>query len=180
MPTNNHTSKAYKMPTYMPLKWEARNLKAEIRPVGIKRIKYIPFRLHFPYFSGTMLELQLEMNNDSQECREIHYKGILSPLFGIPHRKTIAVAEGDLKINPKSKIKQKLRLAHLPQPGNYSFRLELRSEGQHPQGIAGDMVYFDALPKDASAFNVGLVIIGGISGGIIGVIIGFVLGKLWG
>ena len=162
------------MPTYMSLEWPVRNLRFKTSPTGFRKLR-IPYLFDFPYFSGTMFELELVINNDSEVSQDINYSGKLFRLSGITHQTAdpIAQAGDNLKIDPKSKIKRKLHLTHLPQPGNYSFELDLGSKveesWEHGQGHA---VYFEALPKDATTMNVVTVIISGI----IGVIIGLALG----
>jgi len=163
------------MPEYMPL--SSGGLRAEIKPTGKRKVLRIPYLFHFPYFSGTKLVVNLVMHNDSNETKRVHYAARLFRLAGVaqqPADPIPPVAGGDLEINPMDKNSKILHLANLPQPGNYSLKLELSSDGEPRQSFSGDMLYFDALPKDATTFNVATVIISGL----IGVILGLVLGRL--
>lgn len=155
------------MPTYMSLEWPAKKLRFKINPVGIRKFRYIP------YFSGTMLELELVIHNDFEESQDIYFGGALFRLSGVTHQTAdlIEQTEGHLTINSKSKVKQKLHIAHLPQPGNYSFRLHLGAGGEDPQDVYGDAAYFDALPKDATVLNVVAIIISGVIGVLIGLLL---------
>jgi len=123
-----------------------------------------------------MLEFELEIHNDSGEKQDIGYSGTLFRLSGdaSPNGDFVHHTDrDDLTSNPKSTVKRKLCLNHLPQPGNYSFRLDLETRrGEDYKNAHGYAVYFDALPKDATSFNVVTVIISGLIGVIIGLILG--------
>lgn len=168
-------SRSCAMPTYMSVDWPDRKLRFKTRPVGFRRLLRIPRLLDFPYFSGTMFELELQIHNDSEVSQDIQYAGQLFRLSGTTHQTAdhIKQDEGHVQLDRNSKTKRRLHLAHLPQPGNYSFELHLGSKvdesWKHGQGHA---VYFDALPKDATSFNAGIVIIASIISLIIGLIVG--------
>ena len=159
--------------TYMPLESANKKVRVVTTPTGFRKIIRLPRIEHIPYFSGTLVEFDLEVHNDSEECEEIDYEGSLFRLSGITHKPAdhIKQSEGSLKIHSKSKAKHRICLTHLPQPGNYFFRLEIKTKKNAGEKISGDTVYFDALPKGASSFNVWVAISAGIIGGIIGALI---------
>ena len=166
------------MPAYITSEWEQWKLKFRAKPIGIRR--FIPI----PYFSGTMLEVGLIMINASEKTQEIYYSGELFLLPEIAHATTepIKRSEGvSVTINPNSKVKQKLQLTDLPQPGNYSLRLDLELRGRESKPWDGrsaycDILYFDALPRDASitnwTINIVMLVLGTILGGLAGWIAG--------
>jgi len=158
----------------MTLEWPSEKLRFQPKPTGIRKFIRIPYLFHFPYFSGTMLDFKLAIYNDAEEKQDIYYSGSLFRLSGVARQSAdfIKQTEGEVEIGPKSKEEKQLHFTHLPQPGNYSLKLHVGTRGENPQNGEGDVVYFDALPKDATAFNVVTVIISGL----IGVIIGLVLG----
>lgn len=171
MITNGSALRFYTMPRYMPLEWKDKGLVAKIKPTGIRKV------LPLPYFSGTLLQLKLVVHNSSYEIREIRYKSDLFRLSGTTHQPAdpIKCIEGHFEIRPNSDDGQKLRIAYLPQPGNYSFKLQLVSYEKEPKFVEGDMVYFDARARDASTLNIWMLLASAIIGGIIG----YLLGSLW-
>ena len=102
------------MPAYMTLEWSQQKLKFKANPTGIRRLMPIP------YFSGTMVEVELAIYNESNESQALYYDGVLFRLSGIAHETAdhIKRTEGcEVTINPKSKITQKVEFTHLPPPG---------------------------------------------------------------
>ena len=80
-----------------------------------------------------------------------------------------------MEIEKKSKRKLILETVYLPQPGNYSFELVLNDSYSDKFQVQRHTVSFDALPKDATMFNVYMIILSAIIGGIIGFIGGLIV-----
>jgi hypothetical protein len=170
--------RSFTMPTYMKLKWYDERLSFKTNPTGIRKFIRIPYLFSLPYFSGTMLEIEFIVKNNTEEVKSIQYECLLRRLSSTIHEgtETITPSGNNLIVNPNSKVKKKLRLGHLPQPGNYSLYLDMViKEGKKWMGLEGEIASFDALPKDATAINFATVIASSIIAMVIGLIIGLFL-----
>lgn len=160
------------MATYMPLIWKETNIRVFTKPTGLQKWIHIPYIIRYPYFSGTFVQFDLEVHNNSGEIQNIDYTSLLFRLSANTRETAdnIANVDGSLEVNPHSKSTQRVQLEHLPQPGNYSHKLLLRNTQGH--ATDGDTVYFDALPKDSTSFTAGIVIIASVISLLIGLVIG--------
>lgn len=151
------------MPTYMSLNWSDRSITAKVTPVGIKKV----FRW---YLSGELMKINLSITNDSDRSQHVGYKWALFRLAGSTQQRAdlIKAADGDFELDAKRTRRGILRTAYLPQPGNYCLKLCLSADKEKKEEIEGDVLYFDALPKDATIVKVWFVVLSAIVGGIIG------------
>jgi hypothetical protein len=166
------------MPAYMTSRWEQWDLEFKSEGTGIRR--FIPI----PYFSGTELSINIIVRNNSNEEREINFSGALSgaDFSSSGMLNDYTTDSQNVSVNPKDKIKRKLQFRSLPQPGNYSVKLNLGLlGGAEPTQLGGrhghcDIVYFDALPRDATitnwTVNILMLILGTLLGGLAGWIAG--------
>lgn len=169
------------MPTIIPFKLkriDTTELEFKINQTGIRKYLRIPRVFSFPYFSGTMFELELEIINHSKEAREIDCTVrvyLLLPRISLQEsgEDQKLVKGGRVTIGHSGTGKIRLRFANLPQPGNYIVRLDCKENGKSLD-INRDIMYFDALPKDGSTFNVAII----ITSGLIGVVIGLIVGRM--
>jgi hypothetical protein len=159
------------MPTYMPIKWQDMDIR--VRPTGKRML------LPIPYFSGTFLKFILEIKNNSDRVHSFNYSGLLFRLSGVTHQSadTLISVSGLVEIGEKSKRKFILETVHLPQPGNYSFELVL-NDSYSDKRTQKQVASFDALPKDATIFNIYMVIISALVGAVIGGLVGFIGGLI--
>ena len=168
------------MPTYtsyeLPIN-EPKKLKIKTKPCGFRKILRIPYLYDFPYFSGSVPRLKIEITNYTPEVKTIKCSGRLYLLF---HRPTQERFEDEkdrvhrfMTIEPNRKCEVELKFARLAQPGNYSIKLEYA--GDIPYGHGDNTVYFDALPKDGSTLNISVILIGALIGFILGLISGWLI-----
>ncbi len=156
------------MPTYMPVVSEDNTLRVTPRGVGIRRW------LGIKYLSGTFSCLDVVFYNltDSEKTIKCEYN-----LYRLSGNEADHIKGGKDSFNLKArcKLKRFWEFRYLPQPGNYSVTLGL-TEGTKERGEA-DLVYWDALPRDATLWRLQLTIMAGIIGTALGAIITYLLSR---
>jgi hypothetical protein len=153
------------MPIYIPLVNEDKTLRVSPRGVGIRK-------WGIPYFSGTLFCLNIVFCNLSDNVKTVKCEYELLRLSGVVGEKDKVIKEGQDSFNLKvgGKLKRFWKFDYLPQPGNYLVALRLIKGTNRGEA---DLVYFDALPRDATSWSLQIAVIIGI----IMLIIGGLLGK---
>ncbi len=157
------------MPTYMPVVNEDNTLRVVPRPVGIR--KWLPIK----YLSGTFLCLDVVFCSLSDNEKTIKCEYNLFRLSGANKKADfIKGGQDSFGLKARGKLKRFWGFCYLPQSGEYSVTLRL-IEGTN-KGEA-DLVYFDALLRDATLWRVQFTIMAAIIGAGVGAIITYLLAR---
>jgi hypothetical protein len=165
----NYLRRRIAMPTSIPFYWLDNGLQVKIKPRGLQKLPL------FKYLSGTLPKIIGSFQNDSSNMKNISCNCTLFRLTGTKEPADLIIQVQDsFELKPKSKEDRKWELYHLPQPGNYVLKLDIKSNGDTPQRKSQDVFTFDALPRDMTLLNLqnNLIV------GIIMLIMGGLLGKL--
>ncbi len=154
------------MPTYVTVVNEDNTLRVVPKGVGLRKWATIK------YFSGTLFCLNTTFHNLSNNTKTAECGYDLFALHGVGDNKGVFIGGGQdsFDLKAREKLRRFWGFGYLPQGGYYSVRLRLK-EGTK-QGEA-DLVYFDALPRDATSWSLQIAVFTGI----VMLIIGGLLGK---
>ena len=168
------------MPAYSTLQWEQWDLTFKSKGTGIRKL--IPI----PYFSGTELSINIIICNNSNEVRALRLTGTLlgADLDSFETLTTYTTDSQAININPKAKAQCKLEFKRpIPQPGNYSVKLHEEILCDAPFQLSngrsgyGHIMYFDALPRDASITNWGINLLMLFLSACLGALLGWIAGH---
>jgi len=156
------------MPTSIPFQWSANNLQVNIEPGGYQKFPLLK------YLSGTLLKLNGNFKNTSNNSKYISCNCTLFRLTGTKEKADlIKQVQDSFELKPRGKENRNWAVCHLPQPGNYVVKLDVKINGETPKNKSQDVLTFDALPRDMTLLSLQNTLIVGI----IMLVIGGLLGK---
>jgi hypothetical protein len=168
------------MPAYSILKWEQWELTFKSKGIGIRKL--IPI----PYFSGTELSINVIIYNNSSEVRDLSLSGTLLGADSDSFETLTTYTTDSQTVNINAKDKKQCRLEFkrpIPQPGNYSVKLhqeilcEAPFELNNGRSGYGHIMYFDALPRDASITNWAINLLMLFLSACLGALLGWIAGH---
>jgi len=163
----------------VPFTMPARNaeqipLQFNVKQLGIGKYLHIPYVLSFPYFSGSVPKIAIRVANNSSESRTVNVAGHLHFVSDKNTTQKRGEPWFELDIPPGQKRTGTLEFVRLQEPGNYVVRLDCVENGGELLRDK-DVMYFDALPKDSSIFNVLAIVISAIIGLVTGLFLGWLI-----
>lgn len=154
------------MPVFRSYKYETRDIGFEIsmRPVGIRRCKFV--RWYLPYLYGSDVEFEAVLKTNAKHREALQYDWTLFRWDGI---RTNKVTSGDGEMSPTEKSRR-INVGYLSVTGHHI--LEMRwgtdiSAVEEPRS----MVNFTLMDRDVYTVNWVYNLSSGIIGAIIGALI---------
>ncbi len=179
MYTHNDTRRGYIMPTTISFtlptqKVNQISLQFNVKQLGIGKYFHIPYVFSFPYFSGSTPKIEVRITNNSSDSRDVNVAGHLHLLSEKNTIKKRGNPWFELNIPPGQKRSGILEFERLQEPGNYVVRVDCAESGNELL-LNKDVMYFDALAKDSSMFNVLAIVISAFVGFAAGLISGWLI-----